>query len=145
MSAIHESSNSPTIFTKIVNGEIPSARVYEDEETLAFMDINPASRGHTLIISRGEYPTLLDVPPDVVAAVARTTQRVARAIKHALNPDGFNVMQNNGSAAGQVVFHYHVHIVPRWQGDQVSPFGRQQGADPTELETLAQTIKSHLE
>lgn len=145
MSALHESSQSPTVFTKIANGEIPSARVYEDDETLAFMDINPASRGHTLVISRGEYPTLLDVPPDVVAAVAHTTQRIARAIMRALTPDGFNVMQNNGSAAGQVVFHYHVHIVPRWKDDHVSPFGRQKGADPAELETIAQTIKAHLE
>jgi histidine triad (HIT) family protein len=129
-----------SIFSRIVAGEIPSARVYEDEHTLAFMDINPASRGHTLVICKEEYAGLLDVPSHLVEAVARTTQRVARAIMTTLQPDGFNVVQNNGSAAGQVIFHYHVHIVPRWKDDQISPFSRQGKGDPAELQELATMI-----
>jgi histidine triad (HIT) family protein len=133
-----------SVFTRIVNGEIPAAKVYEDEQTLAFMDINPAAKGHTLVICKPEYPGLLDVPPDMVAAVMQTTQRVARAILQALQADGFNIVQNNGAAAGQVVFHYHVHIVPRWQGDGVSPFAQKQSADPAELQELADRIRAHL-
>lgn len=107
-----------SIFSRIVSGEIPAAKIYEDDLTLAFLDINPASRGHALVICKTELPGLLDLPPELVAAVAQTVQRVARAINAALQPDGFNVVQNNGAAAGQTVFHYHVHIIPRWSGDQ---------------------------
>lgn len=133
-----------SIFTRIVNGEIPSVKVYEDDQTLAFMDINPASRGHVLVICKQEYASLLDVPPDVVAAVAQTTQRVARAMVAALTPDGFNVVQNDGTAAGQVVFHYHVHIIPRTKGDRVSPFARHGSANIPELEAVAAEIKKHI-
>lgn len=133
-----------SVFTRIVRGEIPAAKVYEDEHTLAFMDINPASKGHTLVISKEEYPGLLEVPPEIAAAVTRTTQRVARAIMKALQADGFNIVQNNGAAAGQVVFHYHVHIVPRWKGDGVSPFAQKRSADPAELQSLADLIRAHI-
>lgn len=133
-----------SLFTRIVNGEIPSVKVYEDEQTLAFMDINPASRGHVLVICKEEHASMLDVPPDLVAAVAQTTQRVARAVVAALNPDGFNIVQNDGSAAGQVVFHYHVHIVPRTKGDGVSPFGRQGSVDSSVLEEVAAEIRKHI-
>ena len=135
----------PSVFAKIVAGEIPSAKVYEDEQTLAFMDINPASRGHTLVISKEEYPGLLEIPTDALVAVAQTTQRVARAIVAALRPDGFNIVQNNGSAAGQIVFHYHVHIVPRWSDDGISPFSRGGNGDPEELQKLATLINEHLQ
>jgi histidine triad (HIT) family protein len=134
----------PSVFSKIVTGDIPSTPVYEDEHTLAFMDINPAAQGHTLVICKEEYPGLLDVPPDLLAAVAQTTQRVARAIVAALKPDGFNIVQNNGAAAGQIVFHYHVHIVPRWNGDKVSPFSRGGDSNPEELQRVADVIKAHL-
>jgi histidine triad (HIT) family protein len=130
-----------SIFSRIVAGDIPSAKVYEDEQTLAFLDVNPLSRGHTLVICKQEYPGLLEVPPDIVALVAQTTQRVARAIELALKPDGFNVLQNNGSAAGQVVFHYHVHIIPRWENDGGFHRLKQQRADPAELEHIAEQIR----
>jgi histidine triad (HIT) family protein len=131
-----------SIFTRIVNGEIPAAKVYEDDVTLAFMDINPAAKGHTLVICKQEFASMLDVPADHLAAVARTTQKVARAVVTAMNADGFNIVQNDGPAAGQVVFHYHVHIVPRWKGDGITaPFSRTFNADPSELQQHAQTIK----
>ena len=107
-----------SIFTRIVNGEIPAAKLYEDELTLAFLDINPASRGHTLVICKPELPSILDLPPELLCAVSSTTQRVAQALTRALQPDGINIIQNNGAAAGQTVFHYHVHVIPRWNGDR---------------------------
>lgn len=133
-----------SVFSQIVSGEIPATRVYEDADTLAFMDINPASRGHTLIIAKQEYARLLDVPPEIVAAVAKTVQRVARAIMTGLQADGFNVLQNDGAAAGQVVFHYHVHIIPRWQGDRAVQFPRSAPADSDTLEEVAVQIRAHL-
>ncbi|PDV97436.1 HIT family protein [Candidatus Chloroploca asiatica] len=133
-----------SIFTKIVNGEIPSAKVYEDDLTLAFLDINPASRGHTLVICKPELPSLLDLPPDLLAATTRTTQLVARALMAALEPDGFNILQNNGSAAGQVVFHYHVHIIPRWHSDRVLTPWRPGSASPSDLRDTAALIAAQV-
>lgn len=134
-----------SIFSRIVSGEIPAARVYEDDLTLAFMDINPASRGHTLVICKEELSGLLDLPPDLLAAVTRTTQRVARAIVAALKPDGFNLVQNNGAAAGQVVFHYHVHIIPRWEGDRALAHWKPGTSDPATLQALASEISAQIE
>ena len=91
-----------SIFSRIISGEIPAAKVYEDALTFAFLDINPASRGHTLVITKAELSGLLDLSPELVSAVALTTQTVARALTAALKPDGFNIIQNNGAAAGQV-------------------------------------------
>ncbi len=135
----------PSIFSRIVSGEVPAAKVYEDDQTLAFMDINPASRGHMLVVCKPEYPQLLDVPPELVAAVALTTQRVARAMMAALQPDGFNVVQNDGAAAGQLVFHYHVHIIPRWDGDHAVKSWRPGSADTTTLQEIAAQIRSFIE
>jgi histidine triad (HIT) family protein len=135
-----------SIFSRIVAGELPAARVYEDDETLAFMDINPSARGHTLVICKEEHPGLLDVPPETLAKVIQTVQRVARAITKALQPDGFNLVQNDGSAAGQVVFHYHMHIIPRWNGDNVKSLRLQQGStDPEELQQIAAQIRAAMD
>lgn len=134
----------PSIFSKIASGEIPSAKIYEDERTFAFLDISPASRGHTLVICKDEHPDIFSIPPDLLAAVARTVQRVALALRDTLNPDGINIVQNNGAASGQTVFHYHVHLIPRWSGDGVMlPWApRQAGQD--ELRALASEISNHL-
>ncbi len=129
-----------SIFTRIVAGEIPAATVFEDEHTLAFLDINPASRGHTLVIIKDERPSLLDLTPEQAAAVMRTTQRVAQALVVTLQPEGFNIVQNNGAVAGQTVMHYHVHIIPRWSGDHVLTHWQPGNAQPAELHALAATI-----
>jgi histidine triad (HIT) family protein len=131
-----------SIFSKIVSGEIPSFKVYEDEQALAFMDISPASRGHTLVISRAEYPDLFSIPPDTLAAVARAVQRVAQGLQAVLQPDGMNILQNNGAAAGQSVFHYHVHLIPRWEGDNALPLWRPHEADMAELRALAEQVRA---
>jgi histidine triad (HIT) family protein len=130
----------PSLFSRIVSGEIPSIQIYEDDQTLAFMDINPGARGHTLVISKAEYPDLFTIPPETLTAVALTVQRVARAIRDALQPDGLNIIQNNGAAAGQVVFHYHVHVIPRWEGDHMMHLWKPQPGDQAELRAVAEQI-----
>lgn len=134
-----------SIFTRIVNGEIPAAKLYEDDQTLAFLDVSPATRGHALVICKQELPGLLDLPPELAAAVARTTQRVARAIVAALCPDGLNIVQNNGAAAGQTVPHYHVHIIPRWEGDGALRHWAPTSVSPEELRDTAAQIAAKLE
>ncbi len=131
-----------TIFSRIVAGEIPSAAIYEDELTFAFLDISPASVGHALVICKHEHTDLLAVPPETLAAVAQTTQRVARAIMTVLQPDGITVVQNNGAAAGQTVFHYHVHVIPRHAGDGVLQTWVPQPAEATVLADLAAQLRT---
>jgi len=133
-----------SIFTRIVNGEIPATKIYEDAQTLAFLDVNPASRGHTLVICKQELPTLLDLPPDLLAAVGNSVQRVARAIMDALHPDGLNIVQNNGVASEQTVPHYHVHIIPRWEGDHALSHWKPGSITSEELRELAVTISSRI-
>jgi histidine triad (HIT) family protein len=108
------------IFCRIVAGEIPCHTIAEDELTLAFLDIHPLSRGHTLVIPRRHSATILDATPDDLAAVARMSRHVASGLDQALQPDGISVFQNNGTAAGQDVFHYHTHLVPRWDNDGIA-------------------------
>ena len=134
----------PSIFSRIVSGEIPALKVYEDAETLAFMDINPASRGHTLVISKDEHPDLFAIPPQTLAAVGRTVQRVAQALRDVLKPDGVNIIQNNGAAAGQTVFHFHVHIIPRWEGDNAVRLWAPKPAEQAELRALAEQLSQAL-
>jgi histidine triad (HIT) family protein len=129
-----------SIFSKIVSGEIPAAKIYEDEATLAFMDISPASRGHALVIAKEEHPDLFALPPETLEAAARTVQRVALGLRAALRPDGINIIQNNGAAAGQTVFHYHVHVIPRWEGDNAVRLWRPTNAEQAELRALAEQI-----
>jgi histidine triad (HIT) family protein len=105
------------LFCKIVAGEIPSARVDEDERTVAFMDINPATRGHLLVVPREHAVDLLEVPDADLEACTRTAQRLARRVKERLGADGVNLLNSCGSAAWQTVFHFHVHVIPRYAGD----------------------------
>ncbi len=108
------------IFCKIVSGEIPSVKVYEDDRVFAFMDINPINEGHLLIVPKAHAATIHEIAEADFLAVMSATHKLAAAVKKALNPDGINLLQLNGKAANQVVPHLHVHIVPRWFGDGVS-------------------------
>jgi histidine triad (HIT) family protein len=105
------------VFCKIRDGQIPSMRVYEDDRTLAFMDINPLNAGHCLVVTRNHAPTLWDVDPDDLAAAIASAQKVAVAVRQALKPDGLNMLQANGAAAFQSVPHFHLHLIPRWNND----------------------------
>jgi histidine triad (HIT) family protein len=134
----------PSIFSKIVSGEIPALKIYEDQATLAFMDISPASRGHTLVISKDEHPDLYALPPATLAAVTQTVQRGARGLRDSLQPDGINMIQNNGAAAGQTVYHLHFHIIPRWEGVAVGRHASGGMADMDELKALAAQIAAKI-
>jgi len=132
------------VFCKIVRGELPAFKVYEDDLTLAFMDINPASDGHTLVISKEHFENLLDVDETALAAVAKVSQRLGRAIQQALEPDGIRVSQFNGAAAGQTVFHYHMHLIPIRAGQRPGAHGRGPG-DPDAIKQAAERIRLALE
>ncbi|MCB1820961.1 MAG: HIT family protein [Candidatus Competibacteraceae bacterium] len=138
------SESANCIFCKIVHGEIPSIKVHEDAQTLTFMDVRPASPGHALVISKTHAPNLLEIAETDLLAVSLTVQRVARAIQKALAPDGMRVSQFNGAAAGQTVFHYHVHIIPMQEGQRTGSHGREP-ANPQELESLAARIRAVLQ
>ena len=131
------------IFCGIIQGRVPAIRVFEDELTLAFMDIHPAGPGHTLVIPKAHAADLLEIAPADLTAVTLATQRLARAVHRALAPDGLRIMQTNGAAAGQTVFHYHVHIIPRQTGQQGRLHG-QERADDALLEALAARIRTAL-
>jgi histidine triad (HIT) family protein len=138
------SESAHCIFCKIVRGEIPAVKVYEDAQTLTFMDVRPASPGHTLVISKAHAPNLLEIAEADLLAVASTVQRVARAVQKALSPDGIRIGQFNGAAAGQTVLHYHVHIVPMREGQKAGAHGREP-ANPEQLKVLAAQIRAALE
>ena len=108
---------SDCVFCKIRDGAIPSVRIDEDERTLTFMDINPLSRGHCLVVPKRHAATLLDADEADLRAAMATAKRVAAAIQAALAPDGLNMLQANGAAAFQSVPHFHLHLIPRWAGD----------------------------
>jgi histidine triad (HIT) family protein len=124
------------IFCKIVRGEASAHRVCEDELTLVFMDIFPVTDGHTLVITKDHFENLFDADEEALAAIARTSHRVAAAIRSALAPDGLMVFQLNGQAAGQTVFHYHMHLMPRTSGEPLALHSRVPGV-PARLAELA--------
>jgi histidine triad (HIT) family protein len=105
------------VFCKIRDGQIPSLKIFEDDRTLAFMDINPVTHGHCLVIPKAHAATLFDAEVEDLGAVIAAAQQVARAIREALAPDGLNMLQANGAAAFQSVPHFHVHLIPRWAND----------------------------
>ena len=105
------------LFCKIVSGEIPATRVAEDDRTVAFMDINPATRGHVLVVPREHANDLLVIDPEDLAAVAKAAQRVAATMPERLGADGVNLLNSCGRAAWQTVFHFHVHVIPRYDTD----------------------------
>ena len=131
------------VFAKILRDEMPSHRVYEDEQTLAFMDIMPVSKGHTLVIPKTKGENIFDLDGESLAAVIKTTKRVAEAIKKALEPSGVIVTQRNGAKAGQTVFHYHMHIIPVYEKAPFQPHANDL-EDSEILASTAETIKQTL-
>ncbi|MFB6203537.1 MAG: HIT family protein [Candidatus Nanohaloarchaea archaeon] len=123
------------IFCEIANGEQDAFKVYEDERTVAFLDVNPASKGHTVVIPKDHAEDLYSMEPEDTGAVFRTAREVASAIEDALDPEGMNMVQSNGKKAGQEIDHMHVHLVPRYGGDEVKIEFR-----PGDLEEPAETV-----
>ena len=131
------------IFCKIVSGEAPAHRVYEDNRTLSFMDLFPVADGHTLVIPKAHYSNLLDAAPTDLSAVIEQSHRLAHALREVFAPDGIGVFQLNGAAAGQTVFHYHMHLIPRMQGDPLQIHSRSEG-DARRLAENARRLASAL-
>ena len=132
------------VFAKILRGELPCHKVYEDDETFAFMDIMPRAHGHTLVIPKDEASDLFDVSPETLCTTIRTVQRIAPAIRTAMEADGMLIQQFNGAAAGQTVFHVHFHIIPRWEGVALKPHAGDMG-DPEVLAVNAEKIRAAIE
>lgn len=134
------------IFARILRGDIPAVKVWEDDHVLAFMDVFPQSEGHVLVVSKTSTArTLLDIEPDVLARLIAATQRTARAVRKALDPDGFQILQFNGEAGGQTVFHLHFHIVPRWSDRPMKGHGHAPMVDAAALRALAERIAAELD
>jgi histidine triad (HIT) family protein len=131
------------VFAKILRGELPAHKLYEDADTFAFMDIMPRGDGHCLVIPKAPSRNLLDVSEDSLAAVMRTSQKLARAVMKAFGADGVTVQQFNESAGGQVVFHLHVHVIPRFEGVSLKPHTGQM-EDAAILAANAEKIRAAL-
>jgi len=131
------------IFAKVLRGEIPCVKVYEDAKTLAFMDVMPEADGHVLVVPKEGAETILDLSPEGMAEMMATTQKVAKAVDKALAPDGILLKQYNRPAAGQSVFHVHFHIVPRWEDVPLAPHGKVM-VEAARLEPIAAKIRSAL-
>lgn len=130
------------IFCAIVEGKIPSARVYENEHVLAFMDIAPANPGHLLIIPKQHYRNIFDMPADVGNKIMEAAIPLATAIREALKPDGLNLFQSNEPAAFQTVFHFHLHLIPRWEGDPLRLPWRPSEGNIDEINNIASKISN---
>ena len=132
------------IFCKIVAGQIPCFKLLEDDRTIAFMDINPVNPGHALAVAKGHWPTVDVIPPEIIAAVAQTAQKVTKAVVKELKPNGVNLLQANGAGAGQTVPHLHIHIMPRRAGDAVSLNWEPKPGDMKEIEAIYKRLKAAL-
>jgi len=128
------------IFCKILAGELPATIVDEDERTVAFMDINPATRGHALVIPRAHSSDLLSVDPEDLSAVALASARLAARIRERLSADGVNLVNSCGAVAWQTVFHFHVHVIPRYSGDPLRLPWVPAPGDPAEIAAAAQEL-----
>jgi histidine triad (HIT) family protein len=132
------------IFCKIIAGEMPCARVYEDEDVIAFLDINPIAKGHTLVVPKGHFPTLLELPESEGEALLKALRLVAGAVKEETGAGGFNCIQNNFAPAGQMVFHSHWHIIPRFDNDGLPDWPGGKYADTDEMQQLARSISARV-
>ena len=133
------------IFCKIANGEIPTNTIYEDNDFRVILDIAPANLGHCLILPKNHSANLYEMPAELVGKAHILAQKVAKAVKEATGCDGLNILQNNGEAAGQTVHHYHVHVVPRKNGDDVTmTFGSFPKPSDEEMTAIKDKIKENM-
>lgn len=131
------------IFCKILAGEIPSTAVYEDDDFKAILDVNPAARCHVIILPKNHAANIYELPDEDASKIMVVAKKIATAIEKAYHCDGVNILQNNGEAAGQTVFHLHVHVIPRFKGDTVN-IGWKQGDMPEDLDAICKEIQAQL-
>jgi histidine triad (HIT) family protein len=134
-------SDGDCIFCKIIEGELPAQKIDEDDRTVAFMDISPATRGHALVVPRRHARDLLEIEPAELEAVIRAAQRLARRVRERLEPDGINLLNSCGRAAWQTVLHFHIHVIPRYEDDPLQlPWTPSEG-DPEEIAKVAEQLR----
>jgi len=133
------------VFCKIARKQASAALVYEDESVMAFLDIRPLSEGHTLVIPKEHYATIFEIPEELVAHLHRIVKRVALAVKKATEADGISIIQQNGKAAGQEIFHLHVHVIPRFEGQKLMRFSETSEVDKEKLNQVAANIRWHMQ
>lgn len=131
------------IFCKIVNGEIPCYKIYENEKVMAFLDANPVAKGHTLIVPKNHFENIFDIDEEKLKEIVSVSKKIALNIKENLNADGINFIQNNGSLAGQAVFHYHLHVIPRFENDKLSFWTKMEHVEE-DFEGVKNKIKGEL-
>jgi histidine triad (HIT) family protein len=134
-------ADADCLFCRIVSGDVPATIVDSDERTVAFMDINPATRGHSLVVSREHYRDLHDVPADELAACMAAAQRLAERARDRLGADGVNLLNSTGPAAWQTIFHFHLHVIPRYDDDPLRLPWRPQPGDSDEIEAAATELR----
>ncbi len=128
------------IFCKIANGEIPSSTLYEDHDFRVILDMGPATKGHALLLPKKHYANLFELDDEIAGKTLKTAKRVAGRMKEALHADGFNLVQNNGEAAGQTVFHFHMHLIPRYEHDNANILWKSQEITDTYMEETRKEI-----
>lgn len=132
------------IFCKIVQKQAPASIVYEDQAVMVFLDIRPLNLGHTLVIPKAHYVDIFDIPEEVLSQIHKVSKQIAFAVKKATGADGISIIQQNGKAAGQDIFHIHVHVVPRFEGQKLPHFSELKEVDRAKLDAMAEKIKQCL-
>ncbi|GFO84450.1 MULTISPECIES: HIT family protein [Anaerostipes] len=132
------------VFCKIVNGDIPSNTIYENSEFKVIMDISPATKGHVLVLPKEHFKDIYDIDAETAGKLFQLAAVVARALKEVLHCDGLNIIQNNGEIAGQTVFHFHMHLIPRYEGDDVTVKWKEHSMDAEEMDQLRKDIRKAL-
>lgn len=132
------------IFCKIAGGEIPAATLYEDEDFRVILDLGPASKGHALILPKGHYANIYELPDEMASKAMVLAKKMAAVMTKALGCDGFNIVQNNGEVAGQTVFHFHMHLIPRYVGDQVGLTWKPGTLDDETKAEIVEKVKAQL-
>jgi histidine triad (HIT) family protein len=134
-------SEESCIFCKITRKEAPSSVIFEDDTIMVFLDIRPLNLGHTLVIPKEHYVDLFDIPETILSHLHIVSKKIALAVKKATGADDISIIQQNGKAAGQDIFHFHVHVVPRFEGQKLPPFSELREVERTMLDAMAQKIK----
>ena len=134
--------NDDCIFCKLANGDIPTRKIYEDDKFVVFMDLGPATKGHSLVVPKDHYANIYEMPAELLGEAMQVAQKMAIKLKDALHADGFNILQNNGEAGGQTVFHFHMHLIPRYNDDNALGLWAPLTLSAEELDqTLAEILK----
>lgn len=133
------------IFCKLANGDIPSYTVYEDEDFRVILDLSPAADGHALILPKEHSTNVYELPDETAAKVFVLAKKIAMSMKESLQCDGINILQNNGKAAGQTVFHFHIHLIPRFEHDNVKITWKKGKVDEVQLKSLCEKIESAIQ